>query len=128
MGGGGNSEGKEREEKVRREEQESNGGYGTKGGMAWGVKQSDGRYERCPILHDSQMHLQHIYYLTALQSYCLAHTKDAAWRGERGQKKTEIRRVMEVEGTLNSLTQTICSYHGECRAQYLTNLQCVAVF
>lgn len=48
MGGGGNSEGKEREEKVRREEQESNGGYGTKGGIGWGVKQSDGRYERCP--------------------------------------------------------------------------------
>lgn len=101
---------------------------GQKEGWGGGLSRVMAGTKDAPILHDSQMHLQHIYYLTALQSYCLAHTKDAAWRGERGQKKTEIRRVMEVEGTLNSLTQTICSYHGECRAQYLTNLQCVAVF
>lgn len=132
MGGGGNSEGRKREEKVRREEQESNEGYGTKGGkmlkMGGGVKQSDGRYERCPnpsrLADKSATHL--LPYCPA--KLLLGSHRGCSLEGRERAKKTEIRRVMEAEGTLNSLTQTIRSDHGECRAQYLTNLQCVAVF
>lgn len=54
-----------------------------------------GGWNDAPILHGSQKHLQHIYYLTALQNCCLPHINDADWRAERETERERVSREWE---------------------------------
>lgn len=76
-----------------------------------------GGWKDAPILHGSQKHLQHIYYLTAPRKLLLASYQGCRLEGrEREQgvgEQTEIHRVMETKGTLNSLTQSVHRYRGK---------------
>lgn len=76
----------------------------------------EGRNSSC-LRDASATHL--LLYCTA--NLLLLHIKDAGWRADTEQLRAaeknpaEIQSVMESEGTLNSLTQTIHSYHLKCK-------------